>query len=536
MNDYHNDAVMMWITTGRAVRPFDARRFSRYPLLRAAVFLIAGLLLGHVWPHGGVWLAATAIVLVVAFALWKKNVWQSVALSLAWVCAGGWLMAHSMEGLRVDLPVQEVTYEAVITSEPVVRGKTLQADMVVMDGRGGMKVKASILRDTVGGRWRTLAVGTGIKARSLLTEPSNYRGGTFDYARYLREHGYRACTFIYKDNWQAAAVNLTGLSHVERTVLLAKRLRHDVLQRLGALGVEGREYAVVAALVLGDKSQLPKDLKDDYSISGASHVLALSGLHLSIVYGLLSFLLMGWRRKWLGQLLVMTLVWAYVVLVGFSPSVVRSAVMLSVCALVSLMQRSNFSLNTLSLAAVVMLCVNPLTLFDVGFQMSFMAVLGILVFNGPLQSLVSHEFLERHSLANFSWSMVTVSLSAQLLIFPLVICHFGRFSTYFLISNFIAIPCATLLLCAAVLLVPLSFFPAAGAWLAGVMAKVTALMNDGLRMVASWPGASIDNIHWTVGQTVAVYVVIACLYLLGGFAKRHGWFGHRTYVRPSFRS
>ena len=139
-------------------------------------------------------------------------------------------------------------------------------------------------------------------------------------------------------------------------------------------------YAVVAAMALGDKSALTQDLRDVYSVTGASHVLALIGLHLGIIYTLLS--LFVFRRRWqvLSQVIVILSVWAFVFLVGMSTSVMRSAVMLSVYALLSLGHRDRMSVNTLAFTAIVMLMISPMSLFDVGFQMSYMAVFSILLF------------------------------------------------------------------------------------------------------------------------------------------------------------
>lgn len=499
----------------------NTRSYVLYPMLRAAIMLIVGLIVGHTFPSEGMWLATLSGIIILSVALMKHCIAQSVVLSLTWLSLGGFLMSRAVADMNVALPNEDIEYEAVITSEPTIHGKVLMADILILNGEEGLKAKASFLRDTTYNQWQALQVGTGIRARSLLVKPTNYRGGTFDYARYLKEHGYRACTYIYKDKWQAAELDIRKLSAFDRTVLLAKRFRHVLLKRLQAMGMEGKDYAVVAALTLGEKSFLTKDIKDDYSISGASHVLALSGLHLGIVYALLNFLMLGWRKQWAAQLLSITLVWAYVVLVGFSPSVVRSAVMLTIFALVTLANENTLSLNTLALTAVIMLITNPLTLYDIGFQMSFLAVLGILVFLPFFRKLISRKILYSHRVLTGIWNMIAVSLSAQILIFPIVIYYFGRFSCYFLLSNFIAIPCATALLYGVVLLVPLAFVPYMGSLMAAILSYLVRFMNSVLQFIASLPGASIENIRWNTGQVIAVYVVIGCLYWLLKLAKRH---------------
>ena len=285
------------------------------------------------------------------------------------------------------------------------------------------------------------------------------------------------------------------------------KYRSRLLERISAKGTDADAYAVVAAMALGDKSALTQELKDVYSVTGASHVLALSGLHLGIIYSLLS--LFVFRRRWqvLSQLVIILSVWAFVFLVGISTSVVRSAVMLSVYALLSLGHRDRMSVNTWAFPAIVMLVVSPMSLFDVGFQMSYMAVLSILLFVPLLERVFTAEYLMSHRVVRWLWGMVTVSLSAQIGTAPLIAYYFGRFSCYFLLTNFIVIPAAMLILYLSlvVLLVPL---------LANLLYTIVAALNSLLAQIAAIPGASIENLHPTKIQTTMIYLIIVAVYLL----------------------
>ena len=266
-------------------------------------------------------------------------------------------------------------------------------------------------------------------------------------------------------------------------------------------------YAVVAAMALGDKSALTQELKDVYSVTGASHILALSGLHLGIIYTLLSLFVSSRRWQMLSQIIIMLSIWGFVFLVGLSTSVMRSAVMLSVYALLSLGHRDRMSVNTLAFTAIVMLMVSPMSLFDVGFQMSYMAVFSILLFVPLMEGIFPAEYLMSHRVVRWLWGMVTVSLSAQIGTAPLITYYFGRFSCYFLPTNFIVIPAAMLILYLSlvVLLVPS---------LAFVLFDIVAMLNGLLTKMASIPGASIDNLHPTKIQTTMIYVIIVAVYLL----------------------
>lgn len=306
---------------------------------------------------------------------------------------------------------------------------------------------------------------------------------------------------------QRARQEPPSVSRLDRSKTYFLERRAKLLDRLSESGVDGSAYAVVAAMALGDKSQLTTELRDAYAISGASHILALSGLHLGIIYTLLSLLLS--RRRWqmVSQIVIIVSIWLFVFLVGLSASVVRSAVMVSIYALLSLGHRDKLSVNTLAFAAIVMLLFNPMALFDVGFQLSFMAVLTILLFYPLLESLWSQPFLLDHRLFRWLWTMLSVSCAAQIGVAPLIAYYFGRISCYFLLANLVVVPAAALILylSLAVLLIPS---------LAYLLIYIVDTLNQLLVSIAALPGASIEGLHPTPLQVWMVYVIIGAVYLL----------------------
>jgi len=306
---------------------------------------------------------------------------------------------------------------------------------------------------------------------------------------------------------QRARQEPPSVSRLDRSKTYFLERRAKVLDRLSESGVDGSAYAVVAAMALGDKSQLTTELRDAYAISGASHILALSGLHLGIIYTLLSLLLS--RRRWqmVSQIVIIVSIWLFVFLVGLSASVVRSAVMVSIYALLSLGHRDKLSVNTLAFAAIVMLLFNPMALFDVGFQLSFMAVLTILLFYPLLESLWSQPFLLDHRLFRWLWTMLSVSCAAQIGVAPLIAYYFGRISCYFLLANLVVVPAAALILylSLAVLLIPS---------LAYLLIYIVDTLNQLLVSIAALPGASIEGLHPTPLQVWMMYVIIFAVYLL----------------------
>ena len=181
--------------------------------------------------------------------------------------------------------------------------------------------------------------------------------------------------------------------------------------------------------------------------------------------------------------------------------------MLTVYALLSLGHRDKMSVNTLAFAALVMLLVSPRSLFDIGFQMSFVAVLSILLWLPVFMGVFSERFLMEHRCVKWCWGMVAVSVAAQIGVAPLIAYYFGRFSSYFLLTNFIVIPAATLILYLSlvVLLIPR---------LAYLLIYIVTKLNAVLAYITTIPGASIDGLHPTLLQVSMVYVIILAVYLL----------------------
>ena len=496
---------------------------SMNPLVKVAVALIVGMAFGRyalsVVPLWG-WFAVAVLCLVVAFLSGKRRMLVSWALLFSVASVGGLLMANAEMNMQKPLPAEPLRYDAVLLTEPVRHGKVIKVDLAIPTTDGAMKVKASILCDTVSENYKRLHVGDGITAFSQLEEPVNFRDSEFDYVRWLRLHGFDTETFIYYRNWKKASVDLSFLSSVDRTLIELKRAKQQWLQTYARVGLDGQSAAVTVAMTLGDKQLISKEVKDDYSVSGASHVLALSGLHLGIIYAISLF---GFNlckgipylnllvRYHLSDLFVLLLIWLYALLVDFSPSVVRSATMITVYSVVGLLNRDKFSLNTLALTAIVLLVVRPQNLWDVGFQMSFVAVLSIVLFAPLLYGLFSPKLLQRHWLLRWVWGLATVSVAAQLGTAPLVAFYFGRFSCYFLLSNFIVIPYATAILYAVVLLLVFFFIPQVQLLVGKALLFVVGSMNAALHWVAHLQGASIEGLHPNVLQVLLWYVFLFCV-------------------------
>ena len=499
---------------------------SNAPLFRLVVSLIIGIVISDHLSLSPSWLLSLLVIIVaIALLLRRHSLLQSIAISASFLVLGSVVMQNARQKLNVTWPKGYSSYEAIVLSAPVEKPRTMAVDIMLTATRH--KLKCYIHKDK---RSHALKLGDGLLLRSRLQQPDDWKRGTFDYRRYLQVHGFAGTTFVDSLSWQKAVVSFRALPRLERTRLYFLQLRSRLLQRLADYGLKDDQYAVVAAMVLGDKSALTGELKSVYAETGVSHILALSGLHLSIVYLLLSLLFPG-RRHLFSQLFTILGIWAFVFLVGMPTSVVRSAIMLTVYALFSLGYRSRMSVNVLAFAAILLLLFNPLSLFDIGFQLSFLSVLAIVLFMPLARPLISSIFFRStkgrmhvktlassfFKLPFLVFNLIAVSCAAQLGVAPLTAYYFGCFPTYFPLTNLVAVPATTLILwlAPAVIAIPK---------LSVCLSTVVDLLNNILTRLAALPGASIDGLHPTPLQVWALYAVFAAVYLL--LSK---WLGRRVF-------
>ena len=478
------------------------------PLLLPAISLIIGIVAGRfVSCPVGYALGALLLMLLLTFLCRRWSRLQSLLVSLCCVSLGALLCLHQKSLLQVEWPKAEGNYAVVISSEPVERGKTLSMDALL--AATGQKIQLRLMRDE---RSQQLHVGDGLIVFAAV-KPLSAQGS---YRTWLETHGYVGETFVWRNRWQRESVSLSDIGRLQRLRLYFMGLRRQLLAQVSQHISQRDDYSILAAMTLGDKSAVSREQKEQFSVAGTSHLLALSGLHLGIIYMLLSFLFRSRRWQLVNQLLIVSSIWVFVLLVGMPSSVVRAAVMITIYAVVSLLNRSKTPINTLALTAILMLISNPYALFDVGFQLSFSAVLAILLFMPLFNSLFTLPFW-----LSPLWKTTAVTVAAQLGTAPLVAYYFGRFSVWFLLANYLAIPLATLILYTMLLTLLLSFWPAAQSVIIAIPATLATWLNNWTAWIASLPLASIDGLRPTILQVTLLYVVIACLWYLLHYYVKH---------------
>lgn len=295
-------------------------------------------------------------------------------------------------------------------------------------------------------------------------------------------------------------------------------LQERLYGRLKAAGLEGDELAIVGALTLGYKEDLDPEVKQRFQASGAAHVLAVSGLHTGVIYGLLLLIVtLGGRFKplyeerwarWGISLLIIGVMWFYAWLTGMTPSVVRAVLMVSIVEIARMAYRRAVSINTIAAAAVLILLVRPADLWSVSFQLSFTATAAIVMTASSMERFLRRQVWKSKAL-NWVVGTIIVSLAAQIGTLPITMYNFGQVSSYFLLTNLIVLPLATIL-------VPLGLvtMTLGGGWIGMVAGKVTGavawLLNHAVGWIESLPGSTVSA--QIDGWMVAAYYALILLF------------------------
>ena len=321
-----------------------------------------------------------------------------------------------------------------------------------------------------------------------------------------------ACLIVFF-SVQHTEQSIRSLDHVSHPSVIRQRVldyRQKLVNEFDRLALTREQRSIAASIVLGDRSAREKSVVKKFTTSGVAHVLAVSGFHVGIIYLMLSYALcvlpLSLRRR-LGPFVALVVIWLYTLLTGLSGSTLRAALMLSVFLVGQLLGRSPEPFNTLAAAAFIMLFFSPLLWFDIGFQLSFMAVFFIFL----LYPRISRILSIRNPLIRTPWQWITLSFSAQLGVMPLCLYYFGSISTLFLLST-IPITLLTLPLFPIAiiwLLCPPSFFLSSG--LGYVLQKLLAWMIDVVTAFSQLRGASIQYSidFWEV---ILFYIIFFSLY------------------------
>lgn len=493
-------------------------KLKLYPLVPIAVCLIIGIQLGENTYFSYYLLYTLMLAIVTLCILFNKirnlAVVLSMGIYLFFILFGVYITKRQNENINFKEKNYYEIFNAIVKTESIDKEDGCLVQVEVVNGRmEGKTIRLHLIYNKEDYEHLDL-LGECIAVRAKIRKPTKLKNTNFDYPQYLKSHGIGAVATAYENNWYVIEKHNYSLSPIENMKIYFMKKRRVMVKSLRSLGMENQDFAVTAAMSLGDKSEISRTTSNIYSLAGTSHVLALSGLHLSIVFGIFSLFGGRWKKSVIMVVISVVAMWIYVFLAGLPVSMVRSAIMLSVSILIGLAGRDGITLNTLSFSAIIILLVNPFAIYDVGFQLSFSAVAYLGAFAGGLCEIIPQKILYRHRFLKWCWQLSVSSIVAQLGTTPLVAYHFGRIPLFFLPANFIAIPAATAILYLSVAFFIFLWLPISTVAIGNLLSIVSSVLNDSMTFIAQfkWSSLTIENMN--IVQVVCFYIISIALLLI----------------------
>ncbi len=505
--------------------------FTSFPFIRYLLFFIIGLI-GY-WTsnffHYTFYAVLIGLIILLIIGIYtSKNHFRGIVLWMICICSG-WILAYQKTDKNNNKHYTNqgefLYYQAIVQSNPEEKNKTFKVEAKVKAIRSQANWQESTGKVLLYFNKETNAkpaYGDIFLIKNMPREveaPKNPE--EFDYRKYLSERGIYRHHFI----WGKEAMKI---GHQEQSYLLAMAYRlnqyADSVFRLRL--VDKQDFAVASAMVVGIRDDIDNELLNAYAASGAIHVLSVSGMHVGIL-----FLFLGWMLAWLKKrgkygkiaftMSVITILWAYAIFTGLSSTVLRATVMFSFIQIGTALNRRQNIYNTLAISALLLLCVNPYWLLDVGFQLSYLAIIGIVWLYPYLNQLFSPKNL----LIRNVWEGTCVCIAAQLTTFPLSLYYFHQFPTYFLIANPFVAFFSFAVLPAGLALLFFNSIPIISGILTWILKYSLVCLNKSIFLMEALPYSTLKGFSINIPETLLIYSTIACivLFLLKSEIKYLKW-------------
>lgn len=287
--------------------------------------------------------------------------------------------------------------------------------------------------------------------------------------------------------------------------------REKLITNLKKTSLSENSLTVVVALLLGQKHDMSPVIMKEYQAAGAVHILAVSGLHVGIIMYFLLFLLKPMpntkRANWIKVILIILTLWAFALLAGLSPSIVRSATMFSFLTVGMNIKRTVNIYHTLLVSMLLILLISPSFIYDIGFQLSYLAVFFILL----LQPILKSIWKPKNKILNYFWDIITVSTAAQIGVMPLSIYYFHQFPGLFFLTNMIVLPLLSVIMAIGILVLVLSVIGTVPHFLVQILDLLLKIMNNFIHTIASFDSFTFQNIPFTKEMLWLFYLMIVTL-------------------------
>ena len=331
---------------------------------------------------------------------------------------------------------------------------------------------------------------------------SNGNPGEFDYAGYCANKHIFQSAFLNANDWKPSVPHQSNwhtffghMGAVTRTQL--KRYIHD-----------STSLGIAEALLIGYRSDIDPSVWQAYSNTGIVHIIAISGMHMAMIYMSIRWLLflIPWmkRKRILSLGIAIACMWLFAGITGLPPSVTRAAIMFSLLGIGEMLDRDISGFNNLAASAFCLLCINPFWISDVGFQLSYLAVLSLMIF----YSVIYHRLYIANPLLDAVWKLMAGTLAAQILTFPLCVYYFHQFPWLFLFTNLLAVPATTCILYAEIILVAFSSIASVATLLGTLISHSITWLNQGILFASRLPFAVWKGLQIDFFQMILLFVIV----------------------------
>jgi competence protein ComEC len=473
------------------------------------------------------------------FIRFRHYKWQSLKTFLVLV---GFLFAgmaatilrispHRSEN-QMQALAHETCWTARIIDFPVEREKSMKTVVEILQSASGQPLQEKMLlyvqKDSLAQRLRygdLLYVA--FKPKEIM-QPEN--PDAFDNQKYMSRKGIFFTGYAGNRHWEKIGRKVPNLFRE-----VSRRMQQRLSQTFVLTGMSGREYDIIRAILLGDDDTMEPDLKASYAAAGVSHILCVSGMHVGIIFMIIDFLLkpldLFRSTRILKVLLLLAVIWLYAGITGLSPSVTRSATMFTFVSVGSLMRRNTNVFHSLLASLFILLVINPLYIFEVGFQLSYSAVFSIVWF----QPVIAGLYTCKTRIGRYFWELLSVSIAAQIGTFPISIYYFGQFPNYFILSNLSVITLSFIVMITGIFLLSVSWVPILAKWGAWLLTKEIRLMNGIISFIEKLPGSVTTNIDYSFPQVIFLYMCILLILITLKYHRRiTGWLAYASFALFSF--
>lgn len=512
--------------------------FRNYPILRILIPYVTGACLAYFFNAS--WspffiLGTVAFFFLSSFFFKKlksyKNHWISgVFIQIAFVFIGLFITQnrfqnHLDSAARQSLLNGNNTWIVQIVDHPVEKAKSIKSTVRIIRSSSHKTIRCKALVYFDKKSFQKPQYGDVILLRTRWKEIEPVVNPySFDYKTFMARKSIFYTAYVSKSQWQKIDTNRGNA-----VINVSYRIQQYFAQIFAKSGLSGDEYNIITAILLGDDDNMNPALKSSYASAGVSHILCVSGMHVGIIFMILNFLLHPLDFSKPGRLFksvfLMLFIWLYACITGLSPSVRRAASMFSFVTIGGLLRRNTNIFHSLFASLFILLIINPLLLFDLGFELSYLAVFGIVIFQKKIYEL----WEPKNRILQYFWNLISVSIAAQISTFPISIYYFGQFPNYFLLANLSVIALSFVVVVSGVALLSVSFIPYLSDDLAWLLTREIRLMNFIVSGIERLPGSVSRNLNITFLQMIVVYALIICVYLL--FVrkeKKYHWFSLST--------